>query len=150
MTELRDGCEVAQIPKINLIGHGYQSQRKSKWTTADIYSNNRPASSGALLTNWPIGNAQPVSFFATPPTIETTVFTRLPKEFRKPRRTAWSDANRQGREVDSFLEGPSFDRNGDLYVTDIPYGRVFRISPQGRVDADRGIRRLAEWTQDSS
>jgi len=72
-----------------------------------------------------------VSFFATPPTIETTVFTRLPKEFRKPRRTAWSDANRQGREVDSFLEGPSFDRKGDLYVTDIPYGRVFRISPQG-------------------
>jgi len=51
MTELRDRCEVAQIPKINLIGHGYQSQRKSKWTTADIYSNNRCASSGALLTN---------------------------------------------------------------------------------------------------
>jgi gluconolactonase len=55
----------------------------------------------------------------------------LPDEFRKPRRTAWSDANRQGREVDSFLEGPSFDRSGDLYVTDIPYGRIFRISPQG-------------------
>ena len=72
-----------------------------------------------------------MSFFAAPPTIATTVFTRLPDEFRKPRRTAWSDANRQGREVDSFLEGPSFDRSGDLYVTDIPYGRIFRISPHG-------------------
>jgi gluconolactonase len=70
-------------------------------------------------------------FFAPPPTIPTTVFSRLPDRFRKPRRTAWSDANRGGREVDSFLEGPSFDRQGRLFVTDIPFGRVFRISTDG-------------------
>jgi len=29
------------------------------------------------------------------------------------------------------LEGPSFDRAGNLYVVDIPFGRVFRISPNG-------------------
>ncbi|HEY7363825.1 MAG TPA: SMP-30/gluconolactonase/LRE family protein, partial [Methylomirabilota bacterium] len=46
-------------------------------------------------------------------------------------RTAWSDPNRQGAEVDSFLEGPAFDRAGNLYVVDIPFGRVFRISTQG-------------------
>ena len=34
-------------------------------------------------------------------------------------------------ELDCFLEGPSFDRAGNLYVTDIPFGRVFRISPTG-------------------
>jgi gluconolactonase len=72
-----------------------------------------------------------VTFFAPPPMIETTVFTRLPDRFRKPRQTPWSDANRGGREVDSFLEGPSFDREGRLYVTDIPFGRVFRISADG-------------------
>lgn len=72
-----------------------------------------------------------MTFFAPPPMIETTVFTRLPDRFRKPRQTAWSDANRGGREVDSFLEGPSFDRAGRLYVTDIPFGRVFRISADG-------------------
>jgi gluconolactonase len=72
-----------------------------------------------------------MAFFAPPLTIPTTVFTRLPERFRKPRRTAWSDANRGGREVDCFLEGPSFDRHGRLYVTDIPFGRVFRISPGG-------------------
>lgn len=72
-----------------------------------------------------------MSFFAAPAIVETTVFTRLPDHFRKPRRTAWADANRQGREIDSFLEGPSFDRDGNLYVTDIPYGRIFRISAQG-------------------
>ena len=40
-----------------------------------------------------------------------------------------------GREVDSFLEGPVFDQVGNLYVTDIPFGRIFRIDPQGTVPA---------------
>lgn len=72
-----------------------------------------------------------MSFFAAPASVETTVFTRLPERFRHKRRTAWADGNRQGKEIDSFLEGPSFDRQGRLYVTDIPYGRIFRISTQG-------------------
>src|SRR5215204_7148579 len=58
------------------------------------------------------------------------VLTRLPDSFRKKRRAPWTDANKPGHEIDSFLEGPSFDRAGNLYVTDIPFGRVFRISPQ--------------------
>ncbi|MBK4738157.1 SMP-30/gluconolactonase/LRE family protein [Noviherbaspirillum pedocola] len=72
-----------------------------------------------------------MSFFAPPPSIDASVFTRLPEHFRKPRKTAWSNANRSGLEIDSFLEGPSFDRQGRLYVTDIPYGRVFRVSTEG-------------------
>jgi gluconolactonase len=71
-----------------------------------------------------------MTFFNPPRRIETTVFTRLPHHFRKPRRTTWADANQGGREIDSFLEGPSFDRDGRLYVTDIPYGRIFRVSPE--------------------
>lgn len=72
-----------------------------------------------------------MSFFAPPPSQATRVFTRLPDRFRKPRPTAWAQANRGGHDIDSFLEGPCFDRQGRLYVTDIPYGRVFRISPDG-------------------
>jgi gluconolactonase len=67
--------------------------------------------------------------FAAPAVIEARVLTRLPDAFRKAGRTAWGDANKPGHELDSFLEGPSFDRAGNLYVTDIPYGRIFRISP---------------------
>lgn len=38
----------------------------------------------------------------------------------------------QGRkQLGSFLEGPCFDKAGNL-VVDIPFGRVFRISRQGR------------------
>jgi gluconolactonase len=67
-----------------------------------------------------------------PEIVEARVLTRLPDEFRKPRRTAWADANKAGQAIDSFLEGPSFDRAGNLYVVDIPYGRIFRIAPDLR------------------
>jgi gluconolactonase len=66
--------------------------------------------------------------FTPPQVIEARVLTRLPDSFRKKRRTEWGDANKPGHEIDSFLEGPSFDRAGNLYVTDIPNGRIFRIS----------------------
>ena len=62
---------------------------------------------------------------------EVRLFSAMPAKFRKRRRTAWSDPNRQGAPVDSFLEGPSFDRQGNLYCVDIPFGRVFRIDPKG-------------------
>lgn len=70
-------------------------------------------------------------FFAPPPIVSTEIFTTLPEMFRTPRRTRWADVNRSGQEVHSFLEGPCFDRQGSLYVTDIPYGRIFRISRAG-------------------
>ena len=72
-----------------------------------------------------------MSYFAPPRRIETSVFTRLPDRFRQARPSAWADTNRGGRAIDSFLEGPSFDRHGRLYVTDIPFGRIFRIDPDG-------------------
>ena len=76
-------------------------------------------------------------FLLQPPQVrETEVFTRLPDRFRRTgARSAWADANRGGQPTDSFLEGPVFDAAGNLYVTDIPFGRIFRIDAQG------------EWTQ---
>ncbi len=72
-----------------------------------------------------------MSFFAPPPTVTAELFTRLPDRFRHARPTAWANANRGGHAIDSFLEGPVFDRAGRLYVTDIPYGRIFRIDQAG-------------------
>src|ERR1700740_1538125 len=60
--------------------------------------------------------------------IEVQRFASLPAKFRKKSRTAWSDPNRQGAAVDSFLEGPSFDRQGNLWCVDIPFGRIFKIN----------------------
>jgi gluconolactonase len=44
-------------------------------------------------------------------------------------RTEWADANRPGATTDCFIEGPSFDADGNLYIVDIPFGRIFRITP---------------------
>ena len=69
------------------------------------------------------------SLIEPPELIEARVLTRLPDAFRQARRADWVDANKPGHVMDSFLEGPTFDRAGNLYVTDIPYGRIFRITP---------------------
>ncbi|MGH7210653.1 MAG: SMP-30/gluconolactonase/LRE family protein [Acetobacteraceae bacterium] len=69
--------------------------------------------------------------FAPPTSLTTEVFATLPATFRRQRASRWSEANRGGQALDSFLEGPAFDRDGNLYVVDIPFGRLFRISPEG-------------------
>ncbi|MGH7040952.1 MAG: SMP-30/gluconolactonase/LRE family protein [Acetobacteraceae bacterium] len=51
-------------------------------------------------------------------------WTELPGELRIP-----STPDRH-----NFLEGPSFDRAGNLYVVDIFAGRIYRISPAGQWD----------------
>lgn len=71
-------------------------------------------------------------FLLQPPRIaDLQPFSRLPDEFRQRKHGDWSRANRGGHPTDSFLEGPVFDEHGNLYVTDIPFGRVFRIDPAG-------------------
>jgi gluconolactonase len=60
------------------------------------------------------------------------VFTTMPAAFRRAERSDWADANRGGTITDSFLEGPVFDDAGNLYVSDIPWGRVFRIDTAGQ------------------
>ena len=70
-------------------------------------------------------------FLLQPPRVrDATVYSEVPERFRKRDvRSAWADANRGGHAVDSFLEGPVFDDQGNLFVTDIPFGRIFRITP---------------------
>src|ERR1700730_10190264 len=70
-------------------------------------------------------------FYAPPQEITTEVFARLPEHLRvKNRRSGWAFG--KGHDfLHSFLEGPSFDRAGNLLVVDIPHGRVLRVSPQG-------------------
>ena len=69
---------------------------------------------------------------APPQLIETKIFSAMPDNFRrKGVATEWADANRPGAPTDCFIEGPSFDAEGHLYIVDIPFGRIFRIAPGG-------------------
>ena len=72
-------------------------------------------------------------FLLQPPQISlANVFTSMPGHFRREGVISqWAVANRSGMATDSFLEGPVFDAAGNLYVCDIPFGRVFRVDPAG-------------------
>ena len=69
--------------------------------------------------------------FQKPELIEAKSFMRMPDKIRNKQHTRWSVPNRQGVEIDSFLEGPSFDRDGNFFFVDIPFGRIFCITNRG-------------------
>ena len=45
--------------------------------------------------------------------------------------TDWVRVTRPGQHLHSFLEGPCLDSEGHLWLVDVPYGRIFRVSPGG-------------------
>jgi len=70
--------------------------------------------------------------YAAPAELPCALFSRLPDEFRNlSEASEWARFERPGQALHSFLEGPSFDREGRLYCVDIAFGRIFRISPSG-------------------
>ena len=73
--------------------------------------------------------------YPAPPVQEASVFTIIPPALCKGEDaySEWASVQFHGAPVPTFLEGPSFDRNGDLWVVDIPWGRLFRVSPDGTV-----------------
>jgi len=73
--------------------------------------------------------------FVQATTVKTEVFARLPEQWRKKGQASeWGTANRAGAKLECFLEGPAFDRAGNLYVVDVPFGRIFRVAPSGEFD----------------
>jgi len=74
--------------------------------------------------------------YAAPPAITTEVFARIPDQFRKAGQLS-DERLRAGKgtpDTDSYIEGPSFDRDGNLYLVDIAFGLIFRVSPSGDVE----------------
>jgi gluconolactonase len=68
-------------------------------------------------------------FGPAPQIIEAELFSTIPENLRNAKPKIKSGQPR------CFLEGPSFDRAGNLYVVDIRFGRILRISPKGDWDA---------------
>ncbi|BFO09285.1 SMP-30/gluconolactonase/LRE family protein [Serratia rubidaea] len=74
-----------------------------------------------------------MTWLTSPETRQMVLFSRLPDHFRRPdAHNAWAAANRGGQLTDSFLEGPVWHPDGYLLVSDIPYGRIFRVDMSGR------------------
>ena len=71
--------------------------------------------------------------YGAPPELPTTVYARLPEALyltEKP--SAWLAARHT--KMHSFLEGPAFDRAGNLYCVDLAHGRIFRIRTDGQFE----------------
>ncbi|UPK97113.1 hypothetical protein LCI18_008048 [Fusarium solani-melongenae] len=67
-----------------------------------------------------------MNWFAPPPVLEPKLLTVLPSRFRTLGLSEHSTNQKRGRPLDSFLEGPLV-RGNTLYLTDIPYGRIFAV-----------------------
>ena len=64
------------------------------------------------------------------PIISARLLTRLPSQLHyRGEPTAWVQMTRPGQSLHSFLEGIQFDAASDIWLCDVPYGRIFRISP---------------------
>jgi len=73
--------------------------------------------------------------FKAPPEIGTELFARIPDQYRKsgqlsPERIL---AGKGNLKTDSYIEGPAFDQDGNLYIVDIAFGLIYQINPQGMV-----------------
>ncbi|KAF5008436.1 hypothetical protein FDECE_5268 [Fusarium decemcellulare] len=65
-------------------------------------------------------------WYQPPPVLTPKTLTALPSSFRTLGSSEHSKNQKRGRALDSFLEGPVV-RGDTLYLTDIPYGRIFAV-----------------------
>jgi gluconolactonase len=72
-------------------------------------------------------------YLDTPPKIvPTRVFSEVPEHLRKRQAGEVAGGRWQGdAAIDCLIEGPCFDAEGNLFLVDIPYGRIFRVTSGG-------------------
>ncbi len=70
---------------------------------------------------------------SAPRTLQAELFTRLPERLHyRGAPTAWVKMTRPGHSLHSFLEGLQFDATGTAWLCDVPYGRIFQVTPDGQ------------------
>jgi len=72
--------------------------------------------------------------FAPPQEIPLQLYARVPEALSLAHRESWMARRRPGMRIPAFLEGPSFDRAGNLWLVDLAHGRLLRVSPGGDWD----------------
>lgn len=72
-----------------------------------------------------------------PQAVKTEIFAVMPDKYAQSGPYPGKIGSHYARPqvgVDFYLEGPAFDRHGNLYFTDVPHGRIFRMTPSGAID----------------
>ncbi|KAL5933545.1 hypothetical protein ACKVV7_005481 [Pyricularia oryzae] len=80
-----------------------------------------------------------MNFYPVPPVIKAELYLRIPDD----KRCIGQDSEWRGgfarKSQHIFLEGPVYDSDGNLYVVDIPYGRILRI------DGSKNVTVSCKW-----
>jgi len=74
-----------------------------------------------------------VSLYPPPKDLPTRVFVDVVAALGLTPRSSPEIERNWGRPVHSFLEGPSFDRDGNLYCVNAPFGQILKITPEREV-----------------
>ena len=74
--------------------------------------------------------------YVAPSRRELGIFADIPEAHHRAGSNAWLDVQLHGAAAPVFLEGPAFDRDGNLWLVDIPWGRLFKIAPDGAVSCE--------------
>ncbi|KAI9040626.1 SMP-30/gluconolactonase/LRE family protein [Aspergillus affinis] len=80
-----------------------------------------------------------MNFYPVPPVIQAEIYTRIPDEVRSTGQPTEWRAGSATPLADIFLEGPTYVQNGDLYLVDVPYGRILKV------DADKAVTECVRW-----
>lgn len=80
-----------------------------------------------------------MNFYSPPPVIKAELFIRIPDSVRCiGQDSEWRGGfTRQFQDI--FLEGPVADNTGNLFVVDVPYGRILQIGQ------DKQVKICAKW-----
>lgn len=74
-----------------------------------------------------------MNFYPIPPTITAELYLQIPEEKRcTGEKTDWRSGVSTMQPY-IFLEGPVADDQGNLFVVDIPHGRILKITPEREV-----------------
>jgi hypothetical protein len=74
-----------------------------------------------------------MNFYPVPPVIQAEIMVRIPDSMRcSGQPTDWRGGSALPAS-DIFLEGPVYTKEGNLYITDIPYGRILKVDAQKQV-----------------
>lgn len=73
-----------------------------------------------------------MNFYPIPPVIVAEDYVRIPEEVRCTQESEWRGGFTGGYQ-NIFLEGPLIDKNGDLFITDIPHGQILKVDKELKV-----------------
>jgi len=79
-----------------------------------------------------------MNFYPPPEVITAEIYYNIPSSLRRQEPTEWAQGFPHKLEG-VFLEGPVVNQQGDLFIVDIPYGRILKI------DSNKNAETCAEW-----